>query len=238
MTRASGATTTPQRALGRFANIWSAEVGLTVFTALLAVEIFVFSPLANLGLLDTRLIDSAFSLLLICGAIALHPGRILRALVMILVGIAIGLRWMAAYQPVTWIIGAGFLLVVLTLGCFAAIVLTRVFQPGPVTRHRIHGAVCAYLLLGLMWAAAYAFIEQALPQAFSVASGAGLADNPRTRFVYFSFVTLTTVGYGDVVAVHQLARTLVIAEALIGQLYPAIIIGGLVSAALANRPKA
>jgi voltage-gated potassium channel Kch len=56
--------------------------------------------------------------------------------------------------------------------------------------------------------------------------------------VYFSFVTLTTVGYGDITAVHPLARTLVIAEALTGQLFPAIIIGGLVSSALANQPEA
>jgi voltage-gated potassium channel Kch len=89
-----------------------------------------------------------------------------------------------------------------------------------------------------MWAAAYAFIGEVFPQAFSVASGTALADNPVSRYVYFSFVTLTTVGYGDITAVHPLARTLVIAEALTGQLFPAIIIGSLVSLALADRPKA
>jgi voltage-gated potassium channel Kch len=175
---------------------------------------------------------------LICGALALHPGQILRILVVFLVGIAITLRWMAVWQPMAWIVGAGSLLAVVTLGCFAAIVLTRVFEAGPVTKHRIHGAVCAYLLFGLMWAAAYAFIENAFPQAFSLASGAEPADKLAARFVYFSFVTLTTVGYGDITAVHPLARTLVVAEALTGQLFPAIIIGGLVSSALQNRSEA
>jgi voltage-gated potassium channel Kch len=52
---------------------------------------------------------------------------------------------------------------------------------------------------------------------------------PASRFVYFSFVTLTTVGYGDITAVHPLARTLVIAEALTGQLFPAILLARLVS---------
>jgi Ion channel len=238
MNRARGATARPQGHWGRFTGFWATEVGLSVFTGLLALEIFIVSPLANLGVLGTGPIDLAFTLLLICGALALHPGRILQVLVVIFVGIAIALRWMAAWQATPWIVGAGSLLLVVTLGCFAAIVLKRVFGAGPVTRHRIHGAVCAYLLFGLMWAAAYAFIGEAFPQAFSVAGTAGLADNPVSRYVYFSFVTLTTVGYGDITAVHPLARTLVIAEALTGQLFPAIIIGGLVSLALADRPKA
>ena len=222
----------------RFAEFWAAESGLSVFTGLLVLEVFVVSPLATLGLLGTGPIDLVFTVLLICGALALHPGRFLRVLVVILVGIAVALRWVAAWQPMPWVVGMGSILAVATLGCFAAIVLKRVFEAGPVTKHRLHGAVCAYFLFGLMWAAAYAFIGTAFPQAFNVPSGAGLSENPASQFVYFSFVTLTTVGYGDITAVHPLARTLVVAEALTGQLFPAIIIGGLVSSALADRPKA
>ena len=163
MTRARSAIVTSRRPAGRLKELWASEVGLSVFTGLLALEIFVVSPLANLGVLGTGLIDAVFSLLLIWGALALHPGRILQVLVVILVGIAIALRWMAAWQPTPWIVGAGSLLLVVTLGCFVAIVLKRVFGAGPVTRHRIHGAVCAYLLFGLMWAAAYAFVGEVVP---------------------------------------------------------------------------
>jgi len=217
MTRARSAIATPRRLAGRLKDLWAAEVGLSIFTGLLVLEIFVVSPLANLGVLGTGPIDVLFSLLLICGALALHPGRILQVLVVILVGVAIALRWMAAWQPTPWIVGAGSLLLVVTLGCFVAIVLKRVFGAGPVTRHRIHGAVCAYLLFGLMWAAAYAFIGEAFPQAFSVASGTALADNPVSRYVYFSFVTLTTVGYGDITPISAAARTLSWLEAMMGQ---------------------
>jgi voltage-gated potassium channel Kch len=229
--------TTPQRPWDRATSIWVTEIGLSVFTGLLAVEVFVVAPLANLGILGTGLIDVVFTLLLICGALALHPGRMLRVLVGSVAGIAIGLRWMAAWHPSAWMVATGSLLAVVTLACFAAIVLQRVFEPGPVTRHRIHGAVCAYLLCGLMWAAAYMCIEQVFPQAFSVPGGAGPRDNLRSRFVYFSFVTLTTVGYGDILPLHPLARTFVIAEGLTGQLFPAIIIGGLVASALHTRLK-
>jgi hypothetical protein len=238
MTRAHSAIATPRRPAGRLKEFWAAEVGLSVFTGLLALQIFVVSPLANLGLFGDRSFDSAFSLLLVWGAFALHPGRILRVLVGICVGFALGLRWTMAWLPIPWIAAAGSLLAVVTLGCFAAIVLKRVFEPGPVTRHRIHGAVCAYLLFGLTWAAAYAFVAQVVPHPFSVATDLDHSEAFVARFVYFSFVTLTTVGYGDITAVHPLARSLVMIEALIGQLYPAIIIGDLVSSALANRPKA
>ncbi len=228
---------TPQRPWDSATGIWVTEIGLSVFTGLLALEVFVVAPLASLGVLGTGLIDVVFTLLLIYGALALHPGRMLRVLVGIIVGIAIALRWMAAWHPGAWMVATGSLLVVVTLACFAAIVLQRVFEPGPVTRHRIHGAVCAYLLCGLMWAAAYTCIEQVFPQAFSLSGGAGLGGNLRSRFIYFSFVTLTTVGYGDILPVHPLARTCVVAEALTGQLFPAIIIGGLVSSALHARLK-
>ena len=57
------------------------------------------------------------------------------------------------------------------------------------------------------------------------------------HFVYFSFVTLTTVGYGDVIAVHPIARSLVTVEALIGQLFPAILLARLVSLELLHSDK-
>jgi voltage-gated potassium channel Kch len=58
-----------------------------------------------------------------------------------------------------------------------------------------------------------------------------------SRFVYFSFSNLTTVGYGDITAVHPIARSLVVSEALVGQLFPVLLIGGLLSMALQARQK-
>jgi hypothetical protein len=60
---------------------------------------------------------------------------------------------------------------------------------------------------------------------------------PMARYVYFSFTTLTTIGYGDVLPTHPLSRMLAVSEALIGQLYPAVLIGGLLGMALQSRGK-
>jgi hypothetical protein len=112
-----------------------------------------------------------------------------------------------------------------------------VFREGPVTWYRIQGAVAFYLLLGLAWAGAYELIELHWPNAFAPPPSTMMnqSEDPTARFVYFSFVTLTTVGYGDVTAVHPLARSLVTLEALMGQLFPAILLARLVSMELYHR---
>ena len=117
----------------------------------------------------------------------------------------------------------------------ALIVLVQAFRAGPVTMHRIEGAIAAYLLLGITWASAYHFMRLLDPGAFT---GAGMgAGTGAASFMYFSFVTLTTVGYGDVAPVHEVARSLAILEALTGQLYPAILLARLVSLEVVDRQR-
>lgn len=94
-----------------------------------------------------------------------------------------------------------------------------------VTFDLIMAAACAYILLGMLWAYAYYFVESFHPNSFRV------AENPVDdlwNFYYYSFVTLTSVGYGDIVAITKSARALSILEAIMGQLYLAIMISWLV----------
>jgi voltage-gated potassium channel Kch len=97
--------------------------------------------------------------------------------------------------------------------------------------------VAVYLLLGLGWAFAYRLVAIARPDAFAFPAGTAVAlDEEHTwRLVYFSFVTLTTVGYGDITAAHPVARSLVVCEALVGQLFPAILLARLVSMEIYHR---
>jgi voltage-gated potassium channel Kch len=120
-----------------------------------------------------------------------------------------------------------------SIAAMAAVVLAQTFRAGPVNVHRIQGAVAAYLLLGLAWTLAYELVAFRAAGAFS---GTGLGGAERPDFIYFSFVTLTTVGYGDVTPVDPVARSLAVAEALTGQLYPAILLARLVSLATGSGP--
>jgi voltage-gated potassium channel len=96
----------------------------------------------------------------------------------------------------------------------------------------IFGAVCGYLLLGIIWNLLYSAVESTAPGSFQLsASGRNdpLASRlDRSALSYYSFITLTTVGYGDVTPTTPLARTLSWMEALTGQFYLAILVAGLV----------
>ena len=114
----------------------------------------------------------------------------------------------------------------------SATVGLNVFGRGHALSDRVFGAIVLYLMLGLIWAFAYALVDREVPHAF-----AGQLDktNGFMDWGYFSLVTLTTVGYGDITPVARIARSLATAEALIGQLYPAIIIARLVSLQASDR---
>lgn len=98
---------------------------------------------------------------------------------------------------------------------------------------RIVGVVCVYLLLGTIWAVLYALAEVIAPGSFN---GIELANDNSwdTRWTYFSFVTLTTLGYGDVTPATNTTRVLAYTEAVFGIFYMAILVAGLVSAYLAE----
>jgi hypothetical protein len=118
--------------------------------------------------------------------------------------------------------------------------LLRVFRDdGQVTRYRVRGAVAAYLLVGLTFSHLFQVFDISVPGAFSMSAAHPLDTAVRQEdFTYFSFVTLTTLGYGDFTAIHPTARMFVIMEALMGQLYPATLLARLVSLEIAGRQEA
>lgn len=96
--------------------------------------------------------------------------------------------------------------------------------PGTMTLNRLVGALCIYLLLGVVWAILFTFVGLFDPAAFQYAGTSDACEH----LLYYSFVTLTTLGYGDITPVHSVARTLAFLEAVIGQLFIAVLIAGLV----------
>jgi hypothetical protein len=213
------------RALRRF---WESDPGLSVFLVLLVLFLFVLPPFvgpeeSGRGLL----IDVGLSMLLLAGVAAVSTHPAVRAALFVLVVGALVVRWGHFSAPATAVAA------LVTVMAMAFVVLVQAFRAGPVNVHRIQGAVAAYLLLGLAWALAYETVALVAPGAFASTSP---AEPERGRFIYFSFVTLSTVGYGDVTPVHPVARSLALAEALTGQLYPAILLGRLVSLATGGRP--
>ena len=209
----------PWEALQRF---WTGDRGLSVFLALLVIVVLVLPAFGREGPLTVRAGDVAFSALLVAGALTLPERRWMRWLVPPIAAIALVMRWVSTTADLSaW----RELSTLMTLTLFAAVVAAQVYRSGPVTYHRILGAVAVYLLLGLTWASAYELLNHLRPGAFA---GNFDASVPQT-WTYYSFVTLTTTGYGDIAPVHPVARSLAIAEALTGQLYLAITLARLVA---------
>lgn len=219
--------------LHRLRAVLSADTGLTVLLVSLSLVLFVIYPFVPLSTLGRLLVDLGLTAVLISGCFSLADRRHLRILVVGFAIVALVMHWLrhvAAHQA---LLVTAYGSTILFLGLAAAGTLARVLRAGRVTSHHIQGAVAVYLMVGLIWGFAYSLIELREPGSFNLP--ATVADTPRDPgenmrdLVYFSFVTLTTLGYGDVTPKSPSARNLAILEALVGQLYLVILIARLVS---------
>lgn len=205
-----------------------------MFLALLVLHVFVMPLLTGMTLIGRFAGDVFLSLLLIAGVVSVSQRRRLSMLAAIFTLTTLVVRWTHWLVPAADLVFYADLGSIATLSLLAIIVLAQVFRPGPVTGHRVRGAVAVYLLIGLIWAFAYELIAYQEASAFAGAITTSWGVPPWT---YYSFVTLTTMGYGDITPLHPVARLLAIAEALTGQLYLAILVASLVSQALESRSK-
>ena len=200
---------------------------LYLMVALLAL--LLLHPYFPSGLVGQTLLLVLNSATLIAGVYAVSDTK--RHMI---IAVAIGVPWFV----LAWanlILGGGTLalptvIVMIVFYAFALVrVLAYVLRASPVTRDKIHGAISVYLLMGVSWASCYSLIHVLQPGAFLVDQ----AHNPDgvfqfADFVYFSFVTLTTLGYGEITPVSAQARSLAMMEAVSGVLYIAILVARLV----------
>lgn len=208
---------------------------LTVLAVLLILMMFVVAPLQATGALYFQAFGVAVAFVMIASVLVLSGSAVASFVMLVAFGmniVVIVLRLRNTPSEFDLhLIAAAWLAIALTLGW---VVARAVFGAGPVNYHRIVGAVLLYLLIALTFVALFVLVGLADPKAFS---GLVFEDTPKlaSSLIYFSFVTLTTVGYGDIVPVHPIARSLCNLEAVSGQLYPATLLARLVTLELAAR---
>lgn len=208
---------------------------LTALTIMLGVLLFVIGPMQAAGVVAAHHFGIAFGLVLIAAVFIVSESRIAVAAILTAVALIVVATVMRLRQPSTvdiYLDAIAWLITGLTL---SFVVARAVFASGKVTFHRIIGAVLLYLNIGLIFVALFCFVALLEPNAFT---GLGpLRDNLALagNLIYFSFVTLTSVGYGDIVPLHPFARGLANVEAIIGQLYPATLLARLVTLELEAR---
>lgn len=215
-------------------EFWSGDLGLTLVTIALVLLIFIITPLREYGLRGRIFIDLAFVVLMISGALVVDQSRIASAAtVAVLLATAVALT-AGRLHPTLFLHLLGSALVTVSLLIYVRIVLLLTLRGGHVTWSRVQGGLSAYLLLGLAFASAYQFVEVLHPGAFRFVSQPTDLDQLISKFTYYSFTTLTTVG-SDISPLLPFARSLTIAEAVVGQLFPAVLMGALVAMALQSR---
>lgn len=221
-----------KRMLRFWVRFLKTDRSLSALLIILVVVTLVLPPLSSGNTRHTLFGDLFFTLLLGSGmAVVWSEGRMISRVVAMIALASLAAHWLARLVPGDEFAGWNAAADLIVLATFALAVLAKVLGRGTITHHRIEGAVAVYLLFGLGWSIAYEWVELVHPGAFR---GVASESSP---WIYYSFTTLTTMGYGDITPVHPVARSLAAAEALTGQLYLAIMISRLVGLELASRQK-
>ena len=207
------------------------------FYLLIALLILLFAiPLADdLNVASAPLVRGlVFSVLLIVGIWSLRGGgRFFTAgMAFVVAGVALNvlaINLQSSFLQFGSILSLiGFLLVAI------AYTMKQVAVGTDINTNRIVGAICVYLLLGVIWAMTYTVVELATPNSF-----AGFSPMQEqgwdSEWLYFSFVTMTTLGYGDILPISATARGLAYIQAVVGQFYIAVLVAGLVGAYVSTK---
>ncbi|MBI3797916.1 MAG: two pore domain potassium channel family protein [Deltaproteobacteria bacterium] len=156
-------------------------------------------------------------------------------LVSVLGVVALAFRW-ATYVSESYVLQfISDSMGVLFFALIAVLILAAVLREHTVTGDTISGALCVYFLMALVWAFLFMLVESAHPGSFQITEGKKIAADPNhslapplSVFIYFSLVTLSTVGYGDILPLTTPARGLAALEGVIGQFYLAVLVARLV----------
>jgi hypothetical protein len=168
--------------------------------------------------------------LLLASIAAVASRRRLLIIGLVLAVPAVGLLFVPGRVPTV----AGGFFVIMTLVFICFVILRRIFKHPVVTSATVSASLVIYLALGVVWAQAYRLVEHFHPGSFTGLSGTGVVEVQRDLF-YYSYVTLATLGYGDINPVGPEARSLAITEALVGQLYLVVLVASLVGMHLSQR---
>lgn len=215
--------------------LWGRFSGLTFVLILL----FFAGALTERARLHAVVINVALSVML--GFAIWTVGRRLRLVALALAVPTFVGQWILAVSAPAAAQQAVLGLTMLFLCFVAVVVLGAVLADDTVTADTIMGAVCVYFLLGLIFGCAYSWIAVGNPAAFAVSGPLQAEAGSETRFSplpplmqYYSFITLATVGFGDITPVSPVARSLSVIEGFSGQLYLAVLVARLVGRHLAG----
>jgi hypothetical protein len=212
--------------LNRF---WKQESGLSGMLILLFIMHFILIPILGSYSFFLVVLNIFWMLFLMAGIFSLAKSSKQAILISIVPFLFIVFGWISAFNPTPFTVLTDLILSIVTFLLLIILVLLKVFEPGPITLHRVIGSIVVYMLMANLFAIVYLFFYQYINGSFQVSLPPFESNSLAANFMYFSYITITTTGFGEIVPLHPIARSLVQVEAIIGVLYPVILIGSLVS---------
>jgi hypothetical protein len=208
------------------AQTWESQLNLSLFLGLLVLTVFLMPALGQERPYGRFARDLIFSIVLISGVAIGWGQRRLFVFSSCVATVALIIRWAAWWLRTDdfELLREAVTLASIVLICL--VLLSQIFRTGIVTSARVQGAVAVYLLLGLGWAHCYQIANRLIPGSFQSSVGSFFSV---VEWYYYSFATLTTLGYGDIVPIKPVSRSLATGEALTGQLYLTVLIARLVA---------
>jgi len=200
--------------------------GRFLFLLISILLMFVLSPLFG-NMMEIRiLIDIFFTAILISGVIVVGTKKHQTIIAILLALPMFSSIWSAYLLHIPHLRLVGKIFGVFFVAYTIVIILSFIIREREVTRDVIYASIVVYLLIGLMWAFIYSSIEILQPGSFKIVEGH--INEGGLLFLYYSFVTLTTLGYGDMTPLTEVASSFSLLEAVIGQIYLTVLIAMLV----------
>jgi len=194
------------------------------------ILLFTASPFVVTSRHGVLIMNTIAAMVLVTASYALSERKHLFTIAIVLSVISVTATGLVLVFRQHWAVIASHVCIIVPIVFFSVSILGYVLRSGRVTTDKIFAAICVYLLIGFAWTFAYALLEEIAPGSFAAVPEMGRNDYVARvlRLRYFSFVTLTTVGYGDILPRSPAARTMAVLEAVMGQIYLAVLVARLV----------
>ncbi|HBK08786.1 MAG TPA: ion transporter [Acetobacteraceae bacterium] len=204
------------------------DYALTAFLALEALILFVASPLSAMGVRFPLIAGGLLFGLLLLAIVLISRSTGARILASVAVALAIGGALFRIYHPSLVTVWLGHFAVVAALLAISVVIAQAVFAPGRITHHRLEGAVILYLNIALIFTSIFRLILELNPGAFARIPVQATEVAADSVMLYFSFTTLTSTGFGEILPLDPFARSMANLESVLGQLYLVVLLGRLV----------
>lgn len=201
------------------------------------IALLVILPFSEGHALAEEAFVSMFSVVLLIMLYSLYGNHRHVRRTTLLGGVTLFSNLLAYLTPAAVLDDFSLLLNIVLLAYATTLIVGRVFRERTVTTNIILGAVCVYLLIGIVWGMGFALLNTVMPHSFSMPPGkiVSVLDGLRQNFIYYSFATLTTLGYGDITPLSIPARYFSVLEAVMGQVYLSVLVARLVGMHISQR---